>query len=78
MRQRSVVVWSVLLLASVTAALAERDEMAVDIPNIERSSFWSRLEPEWYGYVKLDVAYDGSRTAPGCLLYTSPSPRDPE
>ena len=66
MRHRSVALgaWVCLVSASMLAADPPRDMGTLD-PNAEQTTFWSRLEPEWYGYFKLDVAHDGSRTTPG-------------
>ncbi len=66
MRHRIVVLGVVVCLASAGTTTADTvgDAGTAD-PGTEKATFWSRLEPEWYGYVKLDVAYDGSRTAPG-------------
>lgn len=80
MRHRIVVVLAgvCLLCAAAAGADAVNDPGTLD-PEVERPTFWSKLEPEWYGYVKLDVAYDGSRTSPGEFAkWAVPEPPDDE
>ncbi len=66
MRHRCLVLSAALAMLVTSAAAADTmgDGGAGDQKE-ESVTFWSRLEPEWYGYLKLDVAYDGSQTAPG-------------
>ncbi len=66
MRYRIVVTLAVLCLFPAMAAMADPvgDAGALD-PEADKPTLWSKLEPQWYGYVKLDVAYDGSRSTPG-------------
>ena len=80
MRHRIVVVLAGVCLLCATAAGADavNDPGTLD-PEVERPTFWSKLEHEWYGYVKLDVAYDGSRTSPGEFAkWAVPEPPDDE
>lgn len=51
---------AICLLAVGVAAVGVADE-----PVEPSSSLLSKLDLEWYGYVKLDFAYDGSETTPG-------------
>ncbi len=80
MRHRFVALGVLVCLVSAGAAVADtvNDTGAPD-PNTDNVTFWSKLEPEWYGYVKLDVAYDGSRTTPGEFAkWAVPEPADDE
>ncbi len=71
MKGRSVVL-AVVALLSAAAATAQTDRRLGE----DQQGF---LETEWYGYVKLDVAYDGSQTTPGeYAKWAVPEPADDE
>ncbi len=80
MRHRFLVLCAVLCLCLAGVAAAETVGGTADGDlEMEGRSFWSRLEPEWYGYLKLDVSYDGSRTYPGEFAkWAAPAPADDE
>ncbi len=66
MRHRIVVMCGVVYLLAAGAVIAGAAGDAGTLePEVDKPTLWSKLEPQWYGYVKLDVAYDGSRSAPG-------------
>ncbi|MCP3962848.1 MAG: hypothetical protein GY719_33840 [bacterium] len=65
-----------LLLAAVPAAGTTVGDDAGE-GGEEAAGFWGRLDFDWYGYVKLDLAYDGSQTAPGEFAkWAVPEPDD--
>ncbi len=71
MKSRSVFL-AVVALLSAAVVTAQTDRSIGE----DRQGF---LETEWYGYVKLDVAYDDSRTAPGeYAKWAVPEPADDE
>ena len=57
--------FTLCLLCAAPAAADTVGETGRVESRADQDTFWSRLEPDWYGYIKLDVAYDGSRTSPG-------------